>query len=407
LEIDLDDSQMLALASRLSSAGPKVGGIVGPPGAGKTATLAQEISEAVTARGERVLMCAGQNATVDQTLLIVEAILKERGLPYNVIKRTGNISKSSEDIVGRFATHKRDELSRARVVFTTFHSSYVATGEPVLSRGDFDRLAFDETGQATPEQAWIPLELLDSDPTSKVTVYGDDRQLLPFTPDYVKEKGVLRYLRENRAPNVTQLDTSYRLPDGGVDMTSHIWYNGLLDSPSEVRARRLKLTTTSSGRYREVVDPENTLVYVGVNSREADSGLSHDNPGQSRITAEIVSDLIACGVGSRRILVMAPYRPHVNSLNLALNGTGVEASTVHRRLGAENDVVIFSTTRSNANMAWGIAAQPELWNVATSRERMKLIIVGDSGTTFSEGSRVTKLVYDFVEKHGRTVHVSI
>lgn len=384
-----------------------MGGVVGPPGTGKTATLAQEVADAVTLRGERVLMCAGQNATVDQTMLVAEEILRSRGMPYSIMKRTGNVSKSSEDVVRRFASHNRDELAQARVVFVTFHSSYVATGEPLLFRGDFDRLVFDETGQATPEQAWIPLELLDADPTSKLTVYGDDRQLLPFTPDYVKEKGVLRYLRENRNRNVSQLGTSYRLPDGGVDLTSTLWYDGTLDAPAEVRGRRLRLNMAPTGQYSAAVDAENTIVYLGVNSTEVDSGLSHDNPGQARVAADLVRTFTSCGVDPSQILVMAPYRPHVNSLNQLLAGTGVEASTVHRRLGAENDVVIFATTRANSQRAWGIASQSELWNVATSRERMKLIVIGDSGYTFSDGSKTTKQVHDFIEKKGTVLHVAV
>jgi superfamily I DNA and/or RNA helicase len=406
-EIEFDASQVEALRRRVSPGVEQVGGIIGPPGAGKTTVLAREIADCITQLGERVLMCSGQNATVDQTLHFVNAILSERGWSPDVIKRTGNLAACSDTLVAQFGTRRNDILARARAVFTTFHSSFVETGDRILDPNGFDRLVFDETGQATPEQAWIPLILLKRNPHSKVSVYGDDQQLVPFSPDFVKEKGVLRYLRENKPSTAMQLNTSYRLPDRCVDMTGSIWYGGNLDAPRAIRARRLRLNGNPSGPLREILDPENTLVYVGVNSREEFSGQSWDNHGQARIVGQIVREFESLGVGPERILSMVPYRPHVRSTTAALQGTGVSCSTVHRRLGAENDIAIFATTRSNIDRKLGIlAVGPELLNVATSRQRMKLIVVGDSNLTFSEGSRTTRRIYDFIESHGIIVNLA-
>ena len=68
--------------------------------------------------------------------------------------------------------------------------------------------------------------------------------------------------------------------------------------------------------------------------------------------------------------------------------------------GAENDIIIFATTRSNPSRDLGFIIQPELLNVATSRQLMKLIIVGDAKDTFSEGSDTSKKIYDFIESKG-------
>jgi hypothetical protein len=406
--LEFDPSQMEALRRRLSPGAQQVGGIIGPPGAGKTTVLAREIADCITELGERVLMCSGQNATVDQTLYFVNSILTERGWSPDVIKRTGNLSACPDALIAQFGSRRSDVLSRARGVFTTFHSSFVETGDRILDPNGFDRLVFDETGQATPEQAWIPLILLRQNPRSKVSVYGDDQQLVPFSPDFVKEKGVLRYLRENNPTTAMQLNTSYRLPDRCVDMTGSIWYGGNLDAPTDIRARRLILNHNPSGPLRQIVDPENTLVYVGVNSREEASGQSWDNHGQARFVGQLVREFESLGVAPERMLCMVPYRPHVRTTTAALQGTGVSASTVHRRLGAENDIAIFATTRSNPDRELGIlAVGPELLNVATSRERMKLVVVGDSNVTFSEGSRTTRRIYDFIESHGTVVNVGM
>jgi superfamily I DNA and/or RNA helicase len=397
---ELDAGEKEALRRRLSSAAPAVGGVRGPPGAGKTTVSAREIADAVSDKGEDVAVCAAQNATIDNWLLLLEELLKRRGFPPEVIKRTGNLSKSPDYIISRFGTRNPDEIAKAKVVVVTFASSYVSTGEPLIAPGRFPRMVFDETGQATPEQAWIPLALATEDHGTKVSVYGDENQLLPYSPDFVHELGVLGFLAKNSPSSIFTLPDSYRLMDRGVDLTSTLFYNGKLDAPPKVRARRLTLSKTPSGVFRDVLDPENTLVYLGVDGDETEEALSRDNPAQAKATGTLVRAFMDHGVNPEKILLEATYRPHVGSINTILSGVGVTCSTVHKRLGAENDVVIYPTTRANKDRAWGIAAQRELMNVATSREKTKLVIIGDSKETFSEGTWLTKKMFRFIEQYG-------
>ena len=69
-------------------------------------------------------------------------------------------------------------------------------------------------------------------------------------------------------------------------------------------------------------------------------------------------------------------------------------------LGAENDIIIFATRPSNTSRDLGFVNQPELLNVATSRQLMKLVIVGDTKETFSEGSDTSRKIYDFIKSRG-------
>ena len=85
----------------------------------------------------------------------------------------------------------------------------------------------------------------------------------------------------------------------------------------------------------------------------------------------------------------------MKTIRTLLDGTGIACNTVHDMLGAENDIVIFATTRSNQSKDLGFIIQPELLNIATSRQLMKLVIVGDAKETFSEGSDTSKKIYDF------------
>jgi superfamily I DNA and/or RNA helicase len=121
------------------------------------------------------------------------------------------------------------------------------------------------------------------------------------------------------------------------------------------------------------------------------------------VISDLCSEFLRHGVDPSRISVMAAYRPHVRTINSVLDGTGVGCTTVHRMLGAENDIVILATTRSNSSRDLGFMTQPELLNVATSRQLMKLIIVGDAGETFADGCRTSGRIYNFVASRGRYI----
>ena len=378
----LNQSQTQALENRLHTEIP-VAGVWGPPGTGKTFVAGTEATRAMTELDQRILVCAFQNSTVDQTLRYIVEMLKSRyGWSQDIVtrsvKRIGSIPKVADDILPYFSRN-RTELATARIVGTTLHSSYVPNGYRILQALSFDRIIMDESGQVTPEQAWIPLPLLSNRDNARITAYGDDVQLSPISPDRTPEKGVLRYMRTMNNTPVDMLNTTYRLNSPSVEMTSNVFYFGALHAPQEVRDRKLVLDEgISNGPLSEAVRPENTLVYVGVTGREVEEGLSYDNHQQAMVIADLCSEFLRHGVDPTRISVMAAYRPHVKTINSVLDGTGVGCTTVHRMLGAENDIVILATTRSNSSRDLGFMNQPELLNVATSRQLMKLIIVGDA-----------------------------
>ena len=142
----------------------------------------------------------------------------------------------------------------------------------------------------------------------------------------------------NNTP-VDMLNTTYRLNWPSVEMTSNVFYYGVLHAPQEVRDRRLiRDEGTSNGPLSEAVRSENTLVYVGVTGREVEEGLSYDDHQQAMVIADLCSEFLRHGVDPTRISVMTAYRPHVKTINSVLDGTGVGCTTVHRMLGAENDI---------------------------------------------------------------------
>ena len=263
----------------------------------------------MTELDQRVLVCAYQNSTVDQTLRYVVEMLRFRyGWSQDIIRRTakriGSFAKVADDIIPHYSTN-RNELRNARLVGTTLHSSYVPTGHRILQASSFDRIIMDESGQVTPEQAWIPLPLLSNRDNARISAYGDDVQLSPISPDPIPGKGVLRYMRTMNNTPVNMLNTTYRLNSPSVEMTSNVFYSGTLDAPREVRDRRLVLDGGTPGPIGEIINPENTLVYVGINGRELEDGLSFDNHQQAMVIADLCFEFLRHGVDPTRISVMA------------------------------------------------------------------------------------------------------
>jgi superfamily I DNA and/or RNA helicase len=370
---------------------------------------AHEATRAVIENDERVLVCAFENSTVDQTVRNIVRLLQRRyGWRQDVVtrsvKRTGFIAKAAPDL-HLHTTRARDELAIARIVGTTLHSSYVTTGRMLLQEESFDRIIMDESGQVTPRQAWIPIRLLRESCNATMSVYGDDLQLTPISPDLIPERSILRSLRTNNNQVVRMLNITYRLNSPGVEMTSNIFYSGNLNAPKAVNNRRLQIddkeiTKITSKYLREALAPENTLVYIGVKGKEILRGLSHDNPGQAMVITDLCSSLVRLGIDPSKISVITPYSAHVKTIRTIINNTGVTCNTIHKMLGCENNIIILATTRSNNSRNLGFMNQPELLNVATSRQLMKLIIVGDDGETFAEGSSASRRIHNFISSHG-------
>src|SRR6476659_2634026 len=137
----LNSSQIRTLANLLSRIRQIARGVQGPAGTGKTFIAAHEICAAVMEHDERVLVNAYQNSTVDNTMRFVIQLLKKRyGWSEDVIrrsvKRTGNLSKVANDIIPYFSNNF-NELSRARIVGTTLHSSYIDIGHRMLQADSF------------------------------------------------------------------------------------------------------------------------------------------------------------------------------------------------------------------------------------------------------------------------------
>jgi DNA replication ATP-dependent helicase Dna2 len=150
----------------------------------------------------------------------------------------------------------------------------------------------------------------------------------------------------------------------------------------EAAARRITYPRPPA-RLAEILDPEAPKVFVDLGHHNVTTR-SHKEAG---VVVDLIETLLACGVAAGEIGVVAPYRAQGREIRNLLRQVLPDAAmrkqivvdTVERMQGQERDVVIVSLTTSNPTFAANLAEfffQPERLNVAVTRPRMKLIIVG-------------------------------
>lgn len=405
----LNDSQMRTLAKKLSS-GIKISGIQGPPGTGKS-RVASILAVAKALEGNRILCLAYQNKSIDQLssyiLFNLHKISSILGISVRkLFCRVGWMPRIKKEIIPYYSSYHgaRDKM----IVATTAYSSrHLPNRTPTLdefARQGFDTLLVEESGQIPAHQAWISLENIDEDFDSVIAI-GDDKQIFPQSPDFRKEPSILYNLRRLTPNEIDMLEITYRLPEPGLTMTSDLFYEGKLTAPLDVMNRRIQLKEhLESSSYSEALDPENTVFYLSVkNDEEEWKGNSWFNIAQARGALKVTSEFIDRGCPPGRISLISPYAAQRQYLQKKLRDYDlpVNCTTVHGMLGLENDLVIFVVTRSNRDHDIGfLRSQPEILNVATTRHRCKLIIVGDHRDTFSDGSNYSRKMFEFMDTRG-------
>lgn len=403
-----DGSQMRALGRKLSTK-ERVSGIHGPPGTGKS-IIGAYLAVLKAAEGERVLCVSYQNEAIDQLSSYITSLIFQAGpslglnSPHECFCRVGYKPKVGIDLMPYYCSYQESEEKKI-VTTTTYSSRHL---QQITQH--FQTVIIEEGGQIPFHQAWIALENLSLHDRS-VVVTGDDKQIFPSGPGFVKEQSILSNLRRINPNHIDMLETTYRLPDPGRQMTSSIFYGNRLNAPASVRNRRLEgCLIHADGPYGQALTPENSLFYMGViDDNEEWRGGSWVNRAQAGVALKLSRFLLEGGYPPSRISLVAPYRAQRYYVNQELrdHGFSLRCTTVHGMQGKENDVVIFMTTRSNDDQYFGVLrSQPEMLNVATSRHRRKLIVIGDSREVFSDGSRASKAMFNFMNDLGLVGWVS-
>jgi hypothetical protein len=388
IDILLDRNQRDAVERQLSKRG--IFTIVGPPGTGKTRVTAVEATLAVYDCGERVLMAALGNATANNMCWELVNILGKEEAKSLVI-RTGNPAGTDPNLPIKFE-RSWDRVRSKPIVVTTLHSSRH------LPRGmRWDRGIVDETGIERLEQILMLIEYL-ADPYAQIdrtkafdaynltdvleaydvclTNVGDPKQAKPISPSQ-GDLSVIEYFMRRRSYD--QLRITRRLPnplDVVVDQFAD--YSGLWAAP-EMRDRRLKLVHEPNSLFKNILSSEPVITFVDVAGFQEEAGpTSWQNPIEAKVTARIAREALRC-TEKPSTIITTRFTGQRNLIAEHLRTLGIpnfEPKTTTEALGLEEDVAIFSLTKNNPSHWLGAAGTLQDLNVAISRARSKLIIVG-------------------------------
>ena len=398
----------------------------GPPGTGKTTTLVEAIYETLR-RENQVLVCAQSNMAVDW----ISERLVDRGVE---VLRIGNPTKVNDKMLGftyerRFEAHpdypqlwairkairelrsakrrgtdsyhqKLDRLRsretelELRINNELFNSARVisctlaGSASRVLEGMKFATLFIDEAAQALEAACWIALRK-----ANRVVFAGDHCQLPPTIKSLEAIKGGLaRSLMERIVQSnpqvVTLLKVQYRMNDDIMRFSSDWFYNGEVESAPEVK-------------YRSILDLDTPMTWVDTAQLdiEAHEELVGETYGRiNRAEAQLTIDTLQQyfeRLGRQRVLderldvgIISPYRAQVQLLRRMLRKSAyfkplrhlISVNTVDGFQGQERDIIVISLVRSNEAGQIGFLRDLRRMNVAITRARMKLFILGDSTT---------------------------
>lgn len=442
----LNDSQLSALKKVVTST--DVAFIHGPPGTGKTTTLVQAIRETIK-REQQVLVCAPSNAAVD---LLVDKI-SELGLravrighPARVTEQT--LSKTLDSRIAehpdyrelkllrrrmeqmrttaskykrKFGYHEREQrrlmkqearLLKADADMLEFHiindvlqqadaicCTLVGSSHPTLRGRKFRTAFIDEAGQALEPASWIPLLRAER------AIFAGDHQQLPPTIKSVDaaRDGLSKTLFEKgieRQPHlVSMLEVQYRMNEKIMKFPSQYFYADQLVAHASVKHQLLRpdhspiaFIDTAGCGYQEQQDPETLSRY---NVEEATFLIQRIESIVEDITTEVwLEQGITLGI-------ITPYSAQVDQLQKLAEASPVfEAirslitiNTVDAFQGQERDVIAIGLVRSNDQGEVGFLSDIRRTNVAMTRARKKLLIVGDSATLSSHPFYLDLLEY--------------
>ncbi|PAA90624.1 hypothetical protein BOX15_Mlig002167g4, partial [Macrostomum lignano] len=433
----LDESQRAAVELGLRRSDLVM--IHGPPGTGKTTTVVELVRQLV-ARGERLLCCAPSNTAVDNLAerLIASGVRcvrlghPARQLPQVVEHSLDALLARSEDRriiadvradidkllsggrnrrIGAELHNLRSELrqreancvkailTRAQAVLCTLTVGGL-NDDSTLKEIQFDATVIDECSQATEAACWLALPR-----APKCILAGDPYQLPPTVrSERAVAAGFAVTLMERllpRSAEATQLLTvQYRMHRDIMLWSSEAFYSNQLISHESVAGHRLAdlpgFAAVSDGVENDDEFPPLLLVdTAGCDLAELesdDSEMSKANPGEAAIVAEHVSALVTSGLAPSDIAVISPYNLQVEHIRLALqqqqqqqstpssNLQSVEVRSVDGFQGREKEAVIISLVRSNRKGIVGFLSEHRRLNVAVTRARRHLCVIGDCDT---------------------------
>ncbi|WP_049986890.1 AAA domain-containing protein [Halobellus rufus] len=338
----------------------------GPPGTGKTYTIAQ-IVRALVERGERVLLSAFTNRAVDNAL---EAV---RDAGVDDVVRVGSENGVREDMLdvrlerGGEPNERAAALREASVVAATT----AACGSRVMREQAFDVALVDEASQLTEPGTLAAVGLAE-----RFVLVGDHEQLPPVVrAENELQTSLFERLIESNPDASVLLDRQYRMSQRIQAFSSTEFYDGALrPATGAVAGQRLSdLGVDESALPNALRDP---VAFVD----PAGERVGNTNPTEADRVAEVVESYVDAGVDPDDIGVIAPFRAQVAEIS---RRTDVTVDTVDRFQGSAEEVIVVSFVATGA-LDGPIFEDYRRINVALTRAKKALALVGDADALASE-----------------------
>ena len=428
----------------------------GPPGTGKTTTLVEAIYETLM-RESQVLVCAQSNMAVDwiSEKLVDRGVnvlrignpsrVNDKMLSFTYERRfeahpdypdLWQLRKTIREMRNR--RHRGDDsfhqkierlksraaeieirinaelFGEARVIASTL----VGSANRLLHGMRFTSLFIDEAAQALEAACWIPMRRV-----SRVILAGDHCQLPPTIKSLAAmhgglDKTLMQRIAENHPEVVTLLRVQYRMNEQIMRFSSDWFYGGKVESAPSVR-------------HRGILDYDNPIVWIDSKDTlpspadentepETVSNRYHEefigesfgriNKPEAELTLATLQELFD-KIGRARILeeridvgIISPYRAQVQYLRQLIRRREyykpyrslISVNTVDGFQGQERDIIIISLVRSNEQGQIGFLRDLRRMNVAITRARMKLIIIGDVETLTKH--KFYKRLHEYIEE---------
>ena len=389
MTLHLDEEQLRILNWRVDN--KDIGAVVGPPGCGKT-TVGSGLAVKIIAEGlaKRVLLVAYTNAAANEFGWELYNILGPAAEKMCI--RTGNPT-GVDPLLPITFNRSADTLSEKRIIISTNLS--LKKLPPIR----FDNMIIDEAGVERLEHLLWPfwfgvdrevqnehrekaaaeiddlMELI-SRCGAVATVVGDPKQSRPISPvrtDYSAIEWVMKRKRSD------MLRISHRLPDMLSGLVNEFANYGGLKSAPEIAPRRLTLDYMPDVEYRQVIQPDEVVTWVDINGVEQPKGpTSWANDLEAKACAKICNHLVH--LTRKSIVVVTRFTAQKQIIRYYLQRMGLESikvTTTTGALGTQADVVLFSLVRNNPERNVGAAGTLQDLNVAISRSKEKLIIIGN------------------------------
>ena len=424
----------------------------GPPGTGKTTTLVEAIYETLH-RENQVMVCAQSNTAVDW----ISEKLVDRGI--NVL-RIGNPTRVNDKMLSftyerRFESHPdyselwgirkaireiqssfrkkshseketaRNRLSRLRFRATELEvqidtdlfsearviaCTLVGSANRVLTNHTFTTLFIDEAAQALEAACWIAIGKAD-----RVILAGDHHQLPPTIKCIEAARGgldrtLMQKVAANKPETVSLLKIQYRMHEDIMRFSSHWFYQDELKAAPEVSQRGILAYDTPVVWFDTAdCDFEEDRLSESmsrINKQEAVLLVEQLQTYIEKITKERVLD------ESIDFGLISPYKSQVQYIRGLIKRNAffkafrklITVHTVDGFQGQERDVIIISLVRANDQGNIGFLNDLRRMNVAITRARMKLIILGDASTLTKHA--FYRELYKYITAHGHVIQIN-